>query len=88
MKLKPTPIKGSQLYKNECGRLVGRITPYKLLVELNKVYRAGVKMALGEPDDMFPIKISGSFVWMGTPQGHAFWHKLDNPDFLGKLNMP
>lgn len=79
-RLAETPIKNSQLYKQECVRLHGRIKPRQLLVELNKVYRAGVYMGLGREGDVWAIDISGSFLWDPTPQGREFWAKLDRPD--------
>jgi hypothetical protein len=73
---KATPIKESDLYKNECVRLAGRITPYKLLVELNKVYRNEPDMYM---DDGFaPANIVSSFHWTLAPQGSNFWMKLHN----------
>jgi hypothetical protein len=85
-RLPPTPIKDSLLYKNECVRLAGRISPRKLLIELNKVHRSGQEMLLlndpieelGHPNDMFPLTVEGAFIWAGTPQGVEFWGRLSN----------
>lgn len=71
-----TPIKNSELYKNECVRLAERISPRKLLIELNKVYRSNEFMQLRTNNAFDPLSIFSSFAWAYTPQGFDFWNKL------------
>jgi hypothetical protein len=74
-KLKDTPIKQSDLYKNESIRLAGRINKTALLKELNKVYRSGIDMVLSN-HLLNKRSILIAFTWEETPQGHSFWCNL------------
>jgi hypothetical protein len=71
-KLPKTPVADSILYKALCVELKGHITPYKLLVELNKVWRE-----LQDKMYLEQTYLKGGFLWNTTPQGFKFWEDLD-----------
>lgn len=69
-------IVNSDLYKNECERLKKVIDPTQLLIQLRKVQACGVEMDLN--DGLNKACLNNSFVWKMTPQGAAFWTKLNH----------
>jgi hypothetical protein len=77
-RLKATPVKQSDLYKDVVERVRDKITPSQLLKELNRVYREIGPEVMVLDNGVSKITLKGSFVWQDSPQGFDFWCKLYN----------